>query len=53
MIEEIVIKNTASYDKDGIVIDGLNALNFIYGTNGSGIVVFWIILEIPNLNLAV
>lgn len=36
MIEEIVIKNTASYDKDGIVIDGLNALNFIYGTNGSG-----------------
>lgn len=36
MIERITIKNIATFDNTGIVIDNLKKINFIYGTNGSG-----------------
>lgn len=36
MIKSITIKNVASYDHHGVVIDPLNKINFIYGSNGSG-----------------
>lgn len=36
MIESITIKDVASYDKEGVVIDDLNKINFIYGANASG-----------------
>lgn len=36
MIQKIVIKNTASFDYDGIEIDNLKKINFIYGANGCG-----------------
>ncbi|MCC5920595.1 MAG: AAA family ATPase [Cyclobacteriaceae bacterium] len=37
MITSITIKNVASYDPvDGVIIDGLKKVNFIYGANGCG-----------------
>ena len=36
MIKTISIKNTASYDNDGIQLNELKKINFIYGANGSG-----------------
>ncbi|GAX87642.1 conserved hypothetical protein [Lebetimonas natsushimae] len=36
MIKEIIIKNIATYDSKGIVIDNLSKVNFIYGANGTG-----------------
>lgn len=36
MIKTITIRNVASYDSQGVVIDDLNKVNFIYGSNGSG-----------------
>jgi wobble nucleotide-excising tRNase len=36
MIESILIKDIASYDSKGIIIDSLKKVNFIYGSNGSG-----------------
>jgi wobble nucleotide-excising tRNase len=36
MIENITIKNVATYDNIGIPIDGLKKVNFIYGANGCG-----------------
>ena len=36
MIESIVIKNVATYDANGIQIEDLKKVNFIYGANGSG-----------------
>jgi len=36
MIENISIKNVATYDNAGIQIDDLKKVNFIYGSNGSG-----------------
>ncbi|MCI5134385.1 MAG: hypothetical protein D3920_04765 [Candidatus Electrothrix sp. AW2] len=36
MIRTIKIRNVASYDSQGVVIDELNKINFIYGSNGSG-----------------
>lgn len=36
MLKKISIKNIATYDTSGIVIDNLNKVNFIYGANGSG-----------------
>ncbi len=36
MIENILIKNVASYDKAGAQLSGLKKINFIYGANGSG-----------------
>jgi wobble nucleotide-excising tRNase len=36
MLESIVIKQVASYDEMGIVIDNLKRVNFIYGGNATG-----------------
>jgi wobble nucleotide-excising tRNase len=37
MITSIKIKNVATYDSEnGVLIDGLKKVNFIYGANGSG-----------------
>ena len=36
MIKTITIRNVASYDAQGIVVDNLKEVNFIYGSNGSG-----------------
>lgn len=36
MIQKIVIKNTATFDTEGIEIDNLKKINFIYGANGCG-----------------
>lgn len=36
MIENITIKNVATYDSLGININSLKKVNFIYGTNGCG-----------------
>lgn len=36
MIESLIIKNAASFDQDGVRIDALKPINFIYGSNGSG-----------------
>ena len=36
MISKIEIKNIASFDASGVVIDGLKKINFIYGSNGCG-----------------
>lgn len=36
MIESIQIRNVASYDSTGVLIDQLKRVNFIYGSNGSG-----------------
>jgi wobble nucleotide-excising tRNase len=36
MIEEIELKNVATYDVNGTLLLGLQKINFIYGTNGSG-----------------
>ncbi len=36
MIENILIKNVASYDSAGTQLSGLKKINFIYGANGSG-----------------
>jgi len=36
MIDEILIKNTATYDDTGARIDRLKKINFFFGANGSG-----------------
>lgn len=36
MIENIILKNVASYDNTGTQLSGLKKINFIYGANGSG-----------------
>lgn len=36
MIKEIDIKNVATYDNQGVQIDNLKKVNFIYGANGCG-----------------
>ncbi len=36
MIETISIKNIASYDNEGITLNELKKINFIYGANGTG-----------------
>lgn len=36
MIKKITIRDVASYDDEGIVIDNLQKVNFIYGGNGCG-----------------
>lgn len=36
MIQEINIKNVATYSNQGIQLDNLKKINFIYGANGSG-----------------
>jgi wobble nucleotide-excising tRNase len=36
MIESIQLKNIATYDNSGVLIQDLKKINFIYGVNGSG-----------------
>lgn len=36
MIQKIIIKNTATFDTEGVEIDNLKKINFIYGANGCG-----------------
>ena len=36
MIKRITMKNCATYDEHGVVIDDCDRVNFIYGHNGSG-----------------
>lgn len=36
MIKKIVIKDVASYDSEGVVLDDLQKVNIIYGGNGTG-----------------
>ena len=36
MIKKIVIKDIASFDKDGVVFDNLQRVNVVYGRNGTG-----------------
>ena len=36
MIESVTIKNAASYDQNGIEINSLKKIYFIYGENGTG-----------------
>lgn len=36
MIKKIVIRDVASYDAEGVVLDDLQKVNFIYGGNGTG-----------------
>lgn len=36
MIKKIIIKDTATYDENGVEINDLKKVNFFYGANGSG-----------------
>lgn len=36
MLESVSLRNVATYDDNGVHIDGLKKVNFIYGANGSG-----------------
>lgn len=36
MIESVHIRNVATYDATGVLIESLKKINFIYGTNGCG-----------------
>lgn len=36
MIKKITIRDVASYDHEGVVLDDLQKVNFIYGGNGTG-----------------
>lgn len=36
MIKKITIRDVASYDSEGVVLDDLQKVNFIYGGNGTG-----------------
>lgn len=36
MINSLYLKNIATYDRTGVLIDELKKINFIYGVNGSG-----------------
>ena len=36
MIQSITMKNVATYDDDGVIIDDLQKINYIYGTNATG-----------------
>lgn len=36
MINKVVIKNVATYDDMGVVIDNIEKINYIYGANGCG-----------------
>lgn len=36
MLEKIELKDFASYDNSGVVLDNLSKINFVYGTNGCG-----------------
>jgi len=48
MIESITIKNVAVFDDNGIQINDLNKVNFIYGANASGKTTISNYLHIPD-----
>ncbi|MCH5235325.1 MAG: AAA family ATPase [Muribaculaceae bacterium] len=48
MITKIKIKNTATYDNEGITIDNLTKINFFYGANGSGKTTISNIIQSPS-----
>lgn len=48
MIQKIVIKNTATFDTEGIEIDNLKKINFIYGANGCGKTTISNIIAFPD-----
>lgn len=48
MIESITIKNVATFDNVGSVINNLKKVNFIYGTNGSGKTTISNLLDSPS-----
>ena len=48
MITRISIKDTATYDNNGVDIDNLAKINFFYGANGSGKTTISNILQSPN-----
>lgn len=50
MIKEIIIKNIASYDKEGIELNP-KSVNFIYGNNGSGKTTITRVVENPELSV--
>lgn len=36
MIEKIILKNVATYNDEGAILENLKKINFIYGNNGAG-----------------
>lgn len=48
MIEKMTIKNVATYSSEGITIDNLKKVNFIYGSNGSGKTTITNFIDSPN-----
>ncbi|MDR2125442.1 MAG: AAA family ATPase, partial [Prevotellaceae bacterium] len=48
MIESITIKNIATFDNEGIQINDLKKVNFIYGVNASGKTTISNFLQNPN-----
>ena len=36
MIKSITLRNIATYDNDGIIIDNLQKINLLYGANATG-----------------
>lgn len=48
MINRLEIKSVASFDEQGVIIDGLEKINFIYGSNGTGKTTISRLLYDPN-----
>ena len=48
MIAKISIKDTATYDNNGVDIDNLKKINFFYGANGSGKTTISNVLQSPS-----
>ena len=48
MLERIVMREVASYNQDGMAIDNLQKINFIYGVNGSGKTTLTNMLQHPD-----
>ena len=48
MITKISIKDTATYNNEGVVIDNLTKINFFYGANGSGKTTISNIIQSPS-----
>ena len=48
MISRISIKDTATYDNNGVDIDNLKKINFFYGANGSGKTTISNVLQSPS-----
>jgi wobble nucleotide-excising tRNase len=49
MIESITIKNVATFDNAGIIIDNLKKVNLVYGANGSGKTTISNLLDEPDI----